>query len=78
MPPFYDSLLAKLAVWGRDRREAIDRMRRALGECRVGGVATNIPFHLETLDHRTFQAGRATTAFVSALQARREATAARA
>jgi acetyl-CoA carboxylase biotin carboxylase subunit len=65
MPPFYDSLLAKLAVWGRDRSEAIDRMRRALRECRISGIKTNIPFHLQTLDDDVFQAGRATTDFVS-------------
>jgi acetyl-CoA carboxylase biotin carboxylase subunit len=64
MPPFYDSLLAKLAVWGRDRHEAVDRMRRALRECRLVGVKTNIPFHLETLDDPIFQAGQATTDFV--------------
>ena len=72
MPPYYDSLLAKLAVWGRDRDEAVDRMRRALRECRVAGVATNIAFHLDTLDHPDFVAGRATTAFVSEALARRD------
>jgi acetyl-CoA carboxylase biotin carboxylase subunit len=65
MPPYYDSLLAKLAVWGRNREEAIDRMRRALGECRVSGVKTNIAFHLATLDDPTFLAGEATTDFVA-------------
>ena len=70
MPPYYDSLLAKLAVWGRDRGEAIDRMRRALRECRIAGVVTNIPFHIDTLDHPDFVAGRATTGFVGDLLAR--------
>jgi acetyl-CoA carboxylase biotin carboxylase subunit len=65
MPPYYDSLLAKLAVWGRDRSEAVDRMRRALRECRIAGVKTNIPFHLETLHDPTFLAGQATTHFVA-------------
>jgi acetyl-CoA carboxylase, biotin carboxylase subunit len=65
MPPYYDSLLAKLAVWGRDRPEAIDRMRRALRECRITGVKTNIPFHLKTLEDDVFLAGRATTEFVA-------------
>jgi acetyl-CoA carboxylase biotin carboxylase subunit len=64
MPPYYDSLLAKVAVWGRDRREAIDRMRRALRECRIAGVKTNIPFHLETVDDPAFLAGDTTTDFV--------------
>ena len=75
MPPFYDSLLAKVAVWGRDRREAIDRMRRALRESRVVGVATNIPFHLETLDHPVFQSGHATTGFVAEALADRKTAA---
>jgi acetyl-CoA carboxylase biotin carboxylase subunit len=65
MPPYYDSLLAKLAAWGRDRSEAVDRMRRALRECRIAGVKTNIPFHLETLEDSTFLAGQATTDFVA-------------
>jgi acetyl-CoA carboxylase biotin carboxylase subunit len=65
MPPYYDSLLAKIAVWGRDRGEAVDRMRRALRECRIAGVKTNIPFHLLTVDDAEFQAGQATTDFVA-------------
>jgi acetyl-CoA carboxylase biotin carboxylase subunit len=65
MPPFYDSLLAKVAVWGQDRSEAVDRMRRALRECRVAGVKTNIPFHLDTLDNRAFLSGETTTDFVA-------------
>jgi acetyl-CoA carboxylase biotin carboxylase subunit len=73
MPPYYDSLLAKLAVWGRDRAEAVDRMRRALRECRISGVKTNIPFHLETFEDPTFLAGQATTEFVGRKPARREA-----
>jgi acetyl-CoA carboxylase biotin carboxylase subunit len=77
MPPFYDSLLAKVAVWGRDRNEAIDRMRRALGECRLAGVKTNIPFHLETLDDQGFQQGQTTTDFVAERLARRAAEAPR-
>jgi acetyl-CoA carboxylase biotin carboxylase subunit len=73
MPPYYDSLLAKLAVWGRDRPEAIDRMRRALRECRVSGVKTNIPFQLRVLEHPSFLAGETTTDFVARLPGRPEA-----
>jgi acetyl/propionyl-CoA carboxylase alpha subunit len=43
--PYYDSLLAKIIVWGETRGEAIVRMRRALQEYRVIGIRTNIPFH---------------------------------
>jgi len=64
MPPFYDSLLAKLAVWGRDRAEAIDRMRRALRECRIAGVKTNMSLLFQTLDDAVFVAGQATTDFI--------------
>ncbi|HEY7331975.1 MAG TPA: acetyl-CoA carboxylase biotin carboxylase subunit [Candidatus Limnocylindria bacterium] len=45
VPPFYDSLLAKLIVWGPDRPSAIARSRRALAEFRVEGIHTNLPFH---------------------------------
>jgi acetyl-CoA carboxylase biotin carboxylase subunit len=55
--PFYDSLLAKLVVWGRDRAEAIARMRRALDEFHVEGVATTIPLHRQLMEDEAFQAG---------------------
>src|SRR5262249_31993790 len=57
VPPFYDSLIAKLVCWGRDRAEALARMRRALGEFRVEGIHTTIPFHLELLADEAVQAG---------------------
>jgi acetyl-CoA carboxylase biotin carboxylase subunit len=58
--PFYDSLIAKIIVHGRDRAEAIARMRRALSECVVEGVKTTIPFHLKLLEDPTFLAGEFT------------------
>ncbi len=64
MPPYYDSLLAKLVVWGRDRSEAIVRMRRALGELRISGVATNVAFQRNLLQSSQFEAGRYDTGFV--------------
>ena len=54
---FYDSLLGKIIVWGPDRAEAIDRMRRALQELVVVGVATNQSFHLRLLGDRAFLEG---------------------
>jgi acetyl-CoA carboxylase, biotin carboxylase subunit len=57
IPPFYDSLVAKLIVWGRDRAEALARGRRALQEFRVEGINTTIPFHLRMLEDAGFQAG---------------------
>jgi acetyl-CoA carboxylase biotin carboxylase subunit len=58
VPPFYDSLVAKLIVWGRDRDEAMARGRRALTELRVDGIKTTAPFHLELLDDPDVRAGR--------------------
>jgi acetyl-CoA carboxylase biotin carboxylase subunit len=55
--PHYDSMIAKLIVWGHTREEAIDRMRRALAEFAVEGIHTTIPFHLKLLDHKMFHAG---------------------
>jgi acetyl-CoA carboxylase, biotin carboxylase subunit len=57
VPPFYDSLIAKLICWGRDREEAIARTQRALGEFRVEGISTTIPFHLELLADEDVRAG---------------------
>jgi acetyl/propionyl-CoA carboxylase alpha subunit len=54
---FYDPMIAKLIAWGRDRDEAIRRMRRALGEYVIGGVQTNIAFHLQMLADARFIAG---------------------
>ena len=58
VPPFYDSLLAKIIVRGASREEAIDRMRRALRETVLEGVKTSIPFHLRLLDDPAFQETR--------------------
>ncbi len=57
IPPNYDSMVAKLIVWGPTREEAIARARRALGEFLVEGVKTTIPFHLKLLDHPEFRRG---------------------
>ena len=64
VPPYYDSLLAKIIVHGRDRTEAIARMVRALEESVFEGVPTSIPFHLAVLAHPVFRQGRATTRFL--------------
>ncbi|RAL26562.1 acetyl-CoA carboxylase biotin carboxylase subunit [Thermoflavimicrobium daqui] len=55
--PFYDSMVAKLIVWGKDRQEALDRMTRALKEFAIDGVYTTIPFHLKLLSHPKFVQG---------------------
>ncbi len=57
MPPFYDSLVAKLVVYGRDREEALARGKRALAEFKVEGISTTIPLHEAILESEEFQAG---------------------
>jgi len=64
VPPYYDSLIAKLIVHADDRRQAIARMRRALGEFIVEGIKTTIPFHLKVLDNPGFQKGEYSTKFI--------------
>jgi acetyl-CoA carboxylase biotin carboxylase subunit len=54
VPPFYDSLLAKLVVWGDTRPIALARARRALAEFTVGGLKTNLPFHRGMIDNAAF------------------------
>jgi acetyl-CoA carboxylase biotin carboxylase subunit len=62
--PYYDSLVAKLMTHGRDRKEAIARMRRCLELTVVEGIKTNIPLHRRILDDPDFQAGRVDTRFM--------------
>ena len=57
IPPFYDSLIGKLIVWGRDRKAALKRMERALNECAVTGITTTIDFHLTLLKRKEFIKG---------------------
>jgi acetyl/propionyl-CoA carboxylase alpha subunit len=61
---YYDSLLGKIITWGRDRADAIARMRRALEELVVVGVATNKPFHLRLLADPEFLAGAIDSQFL--------------
>jgi acetyl-CoA carboxylase biotin carboxylase subunit len=67
IPIYYDSLIAKVIVHGRDRDEAIARMRAALTECVIEGVKTNIPLHLKILDHPDFRSGATHTKFLEQL-----------
>jgi acetyl-CoA carboxylase, biotin carboxylase subunit len=67
VPPFYDSLIAKLIVWGLDRQEAIARARRALEEFTIDGIDTTIPFHLHVLDDAGFSRGEYHTEYLSEL-----------
>ncbi|WP_408954653.1 acetyl-CoA carboxylase biotin carboxylase subunit [Natroniella sp. ANB-PHB2] len=64
IPPFYDSMVAKLITWGRDREEARKRMLRALNEFKIEGIKTTIPFHKEVLQNEYFIAGNFDTGFI--------------
>jgi len=64
IPPFYDSMVAKLIVHGKDRKEAIRIMQRALNEFSIGPIKTTIPFHVRLLDSPAFIKGDISTHFV--------------
>ena len=64
IPPYYDSLIAKIIVHAEDRKSAILRMKRALEEYIIEGIKTTIPFHLKVLDNGDFQKGEYSTKFI--------------
>ncbi len=64
IPPYYDSLIGKLIVWGPDRKTAINRMKRALRECAITGLPTTISFHQKVMEHPKFLQGDVYTSFV--------------
>lgn len=64
IPPFYDSMIAKLIVWAEDRPRAIERMKRALWEFQIGGVRNNIPFHQVVMDNQQWRSGTYDTSFI--------------
>jgi acetyl-CoA carboxylase biotin carboxylase subunit len=74
--PFYDSMIGKLMAYGRDRTEAIARMKRSLGMMIVEGIKTNIPMHQRILDEPDFVAGRIDTGFMERFRVPKKATAA--
>ena len=67
VPPYYDSLMAKIIAHGPDRPTALARLRRAIGETRLAGVASNLGFHAQALDDAEFIAGGVDTGFVPRL-----------
>jgi acetyl-CoA carboxylase biotin carboxylase subunit len=69
VPPYYDSLIAKVMTHGRDRQEAIARMRRTLEMSVVEGIHTLIPLHLRIMADPDFAAGRLSTAFMERFRA---------
>jgi acetyl-CoA carboxylase biotin carboxylase subunit len=64
IPPYYDSMIAKLVVTGDTRKEAISRMYRALDEFIIEGVHTTIPFHQKVMHHEKFVSGEFDTSFI--------------
>jgi acetyl-CoA carboxylase biotin carboxylase subunit len=64
VPPYYDSLLAKVITHGVDRTQALERMSAALARLKVSGVPTTAPFHQQVIVHEDFKAGRVTTRWV--------------
>ena len=64
IPPFYDSMIAKLITVAQTREEAIEKMKRALEEFVIEGVKTTIPFHLALMDNEAFRSGNYTTKFM--------------
>jgi acetyl-CoA carboxylase, biotin carboxylase subunit len=64
IPPYYDSMIAKVITYGNSREEAISRMKRALSEFVIEGVHTTIPFHLKLLEHEDFVEGQFNTKFL--------------
>lgn len=65
IPPFYDSMVAKLITYGATREEAVNRMKRALDEFMIEGVKTTIPFHRRLMDHEVFAKGDFNTNFLT-------------
>jgi len=65
IPPFYDSMVAKLITYGKTREEAVSRMRRALDEFMIDGVKTTIPFHRRLMEHDVFVEGDFNTNFLT-------------
>jgi acetyl-CoA carboxylase biotin carboxylase subunit len=64
VPPYYDSLLAKLIVWGNSREEAIQRASRALNEIKIEGIKTTVPFHKKIIENENFKLGNIHTHFI--------------
>ncbi|MCI9019068.1 MAG: acetyl-CoA carboxylase biotin carboxylase subunit [Lachnospiraceae bacterium] len=67
IPPFYDSMIAKISVWAKNRGEAIRKMQSALGEVIIEGVDTNVDYQYDILNHPDFLAGNVDIEFINGL-----------
>jgi len=72
VPIYYDPLISKLVTWGRDRTEAINRMKRALFEYRIAGIKTSIPYFLQILENEEFLSGNYTTNLIEKIENKKE------
>ena len=68
IPPYYDSMIAKISVWAKNRREAIQKMQSALGEVIIEGVDTNVKYQYALLTHPDFPAGNIDIEFIDRIQ----------
>ncbi|MFH0816908.1 MAG: acetyl-CoA carboxylase biotin carboxylase subunit [Methanobacteriota archaeon] len=64
IPPYYDSMIAKLIVWAEDRPRCIERVKRALWEFQISGVRHNIPFHEVVMNEQVFKSGNYNTSYI--------------
>ncbi len=71
VPIFYDPLISKLVTWGRNREEAINRMKRALFEYRIAGIKTSIPYFLQILENKEFLSGNYTTNLIEKIESKK-------
>ena len=69
IPPYYDSMIAKVIVWAKNRTEAIRKMQSALGEVIIEGIDTNVDYQYEILDHPDFQSGNTDVEFIERMEA---------
>jgi acetyl-CoA carboxylase biotin carboxylase subunit len=74
VPPYYDSMIAKIIVHGRDRQEAIARMRRVLDMTVIEGIKTSVPLHQKIIADPDFQAGRLSTGFMERFMPKQKKT----
>ncbi|HRU38426.1 MAG TPA: acetyl-CoA carboxylase biotin carboxylase subunit, partial [Candidatus Goldiibacteriota bacterium] len=68
IPPYYDSMVAKILARGKDRAEAISRMKRALDEFVIEGIKTTIPLHRKILENENFISNNYSTAFIEKME----------
>ncbi len=68
IPPYYDSMVAKLIVWAKNRREAISKMQSALGEVIIEGIDTNVDYQYEILNHPDYLSGNVDIEFIEKMQ----------